>query len=77
MRKLPIYVSLFALYPVVVLYARLPGGAPIQTVWRTFLMQLLAAILPTSAPLAGRPEQTHWKVLYRDEIAVITRKGRP
>jgi hypothetical protein len=35
------------------------------------------AVLPVSAPLAGRLEEAGWKVLYRDEIAVIARKSRP
>jgi hypothetical protein len=43
-KRFPVYTLLFALYPVVMLYARLPGGVPPHTVVRTFLAQALVVL---------------------------------
>ena len=45
MKKIPLYVFLLTLNPIITLYAQLPGGIPFQTTMRVFFFQLLATVL--------------------------------
>jgi hypothetical protein len=44
-KRSPIYAILLAIYPIIDLYSLLPGGVPLNTVFRPLCLQLLVTAL--------------------------------